>query len=187
MLMDIKCSAVTSIAVHLEFDDGHKKDRVIALGDLIEVEYNANGLRKKAEGKVINISTIGADPKQWYIILDGSDDFDSNKVRFSPMSILNVDIIRKADTLNMIRTPIGLEGVPYLRIIKGRLQYSKDGFVWKPINIDSKDVIEEAEGTVPMGHCERPVNDNTTTRGIRPAHRPEDDVYEEDGIEDAIY
>ena len=102
MLMDIKCSAVTSIAVHLEFDDGHKKDRVIALGDLIEVEYNANGLRKKAEGKVINISTIGADPKQWYIILDGSDDFDSNKVRFSPMSILNVDIIRKAGYSPMI-------------------------------------------------------------------------------------
>lgn len=177
MLMDIKCSAVTSIAVSLTFDDHSRKDRVIGLGDLIAVEYNANGLRKNAEGKVINISAVTSDPKSWYIIVDSSDDFDSNKVRFSPMSILDVEIIRKADSLNIIRTPIGKEGVPYLRIVKGRLQYSKDGFDWRPINIDSRDIIEDAEGTIPM---EEPKKYNDS-------HKPCNNDNGDDEIEDAIY
>ena len=71
MLMNIKCTAVTSIMVNLSFDDKSTKNALIALGDLIEVEYNANGLRKHAQGKVIKISAVGTDPKGWYIIVDG--------------------------------------------------------------------------------------------------------------------
>lgn len=186
MLMDIKCSAVTSIKVDLTFDNHRRKVRVLGVGDLVSVDYNANGLRKHVDGTIINISATTADPNGWYIIVDGSDDFDSNKVRFSPMSILDVEIIRKADQLNIIKTPIGHEGVPYLRIVKGRLQYSKDGFDWHPIRLDSKDIIEDAEGTVPVHNgchdhhpsgcgCDDPeISDNTS-------------VDTTDGIEDANY
>ena len=71
MLMDVKCSAVTSIAVNLTFDDGTTKNSVLGVGDLVSVEYNNNGLRKQVDGKVLKISAIGADPKAWYSSVDG--------------------------------------------------------------------------------------------------------------------
>ena len=37
-------------------------------------------------------------------------------------------------------------GVPWLRINKGRLQYSRDGFEWHYIVIDDENVIED-DGT----------------------------------------
>ena len=106
MLMDVKCSAVTSIAVNLTFDDGTTKNSVIGVGDLVSVEYNNNGLRKQVDGKVLKISAIGTDPKAWYIIVDGSDEFECNKARFSPMNILDLEILRKADNSNTIQTPV---------------------------------------------------------------------------------
>lgn len=177
MLMDIKCSAVSSILVQLTFDGGGHKERLIALGDLVDVEYNANGLRKRVEGKVIKISAVGTDPKTWYIIVDGSDDFDSAKARFSPMSILDCEIIRKADTISTVQTPIGSSGVPYIRIIKGRLQYSHDGFHWKPINVDRRDIIEEQSGTVPLpphGHIPNEFECNPDNN-----EESDDDIIEE--------
>ena len=192
MLMNIKCTAVTSIMVNLLFDDKSTKNALIALGDLIEVEYNANGLRKHAQGKVIKISAVGTDPKGWYIIVDGSDDFDSNKVRFSPASILDVEIIRKADTLNVVQTPIGHEGVPFIRIIKGRLQWSRDGVNWHPINIDQRDIIEEAEGTIPMEPC-RPAPPppckphKEEYPGIDDSRYDNSDEYDEDTIQESNY
>ena len=87
MLMDIKCSPVTSIKVELKFDDMSTKVCVLGVGDLVDIVYNANGLRKRIEGKVLKVSAVGTDPRAWYIIVDGSDDFDSDRVKFSPMSI----------------------------------------------------------------------------------------------------
>ena len=150
MLMDIKCSAVASIKVNLTFDDMSTKERVVGVGDLVDITYNANGLRKHIEGRVLKVSVVGVDPNGWYIIVDGSDDFDSDRVKFSPMNILDIEIIRKADTLENVQTVIGAESVPFIRIVKGRLQYSKDGYNWRPINIDKRDIIEPQEGTVPI-------------------------------------
>lgn len=156
MLMNISCSAVTSIAVHLEFDNNCVKNQVIAIGDLIDVEYNKNGCRKRFQGKVIKISCTGEDPKGWYIIVDGSGDFDSDQARFSPMSILDLEVIHKADSVHYIQTPKDMTGVPYLRVVKGRLQYSQDGINWYFISVDKRDVlIKDEEGTIPDGrpHC----------------------------------
>ena len=63
MLMDIKCSVVSSIKVNLLFDDKSTKEALIAIGDLVSIIYNANGLRKHVEGKVIKISAVGTHPK----------------------------------------------------------------------------------------------------------------------------
>jgi hypothetical protein len=168
--MDIKCLAIPSILVDLTFDDRSNKERLIGIGDLIDVKWNANGLRKHIIGKVLSISTNGSNPAGWYIIVDGSDDFEGRQVRFSPMSILDVEVLRKADQFNKIETPIGDNAVNYLRIVKGRLQYSKDGFHWKPIVIDDRDIIEDQEGTVPLP----------------PMHGdPKDNDIDGDGIEEA--
>ena len=130
LLMKNECTEVSSIKLKLTFDDGSYKERTISTNDLIEAEYNANGLRKKITGKVVKVSTVGTDPNGWYIIVDGSDDFDSAKARFSPMSVIDIEIIRKAEALDTIQTPIDNTGIPYLRVIHGYLQYSRDGIKW---------------------------------------------------------
>lgn len=149
MLLDIKCKAVTSVAVHLKFDDNTTKDVVIAHDDLIDVEFNQNGLRKRMQGKVICIKAIGPDPKAWSIIVDGSDDFESTKARFSPMNILDVVILKKADATKYIETPNDYTGITGLRIVRGRLQYTVDGYNWSDIRMHHHNIIEDEEGTVP--------------------------------------
>ena len=172
MLVDIKCKAISSIRVHLTFDDGSIKDEVIAIDDLVDVFYNGNGMRKHIVGRVSNISTVGTDPKNWYIIVDGSDDFAKNSARFAPTSILDIEIIRKAGLDTAVKTPLGPDGCPWIRFIKGRLQVSKDGVHWINIKIDDVDIIEPQEGTVPLHPP------------VAPPSRP---VVVEDDIEDAIY
>ena len=141
MLMDIRCSMIPSIKVDLSFDGGFKKSPILGIGDLIDLVYNQNGLRKHIVGKIVQISTPGVDPKGWSIIVDGSDGFDSDVARLSPMSILDVDIIRKAGSIKYVSTPIDDTGVMGIRVNKGRLQYSRDGRTWKNIKIDDIDVI----------------------------------------------
>lgn len=131
MLMEIKCSAVTSIEVNLSFDDGTRKDVVIEKGDLVSVEYNHNGLRKHVEGKVLKVSVIGTDPKGWYIIVDASNEFESNHARFSPMNIYDIDIISKGDSIRYIESPKDFAGIRGMRVIEGRLQYTVDGIHWQ--------------------------------------------------------
>ena len=181
MLMDIKCSEVSSVLVTLTFDDGTKKENLVSIGDLVDVEYNANGMRKHVEGKVVKISTAGLDPKGWYIIVDGSDDFQCGMAKFSPMSILDLEIIRKANTMDTVQTPIDCHNLPYLRIVKGRLQWSKDGFSWLPVKIDARDVvdndIEPAEGTAP-------VSGSSNTSGNCGCNTSEVST-EDDGLEEA--
>ena len=162
MLMNIRCSAVTSIEVHLTFDNGTTKDRIVSKGDLIEVEFNQNGLRKHVEGRVLKINTTGTDPKNWYIIVDASDDFCSDQVRFSPMNILDLEIIRKADAIRYIETPTDCTGIAGMRIVKGELQYTLDGFNWNKLKVRKYDIKDE-EGTMP---------------DFRPQHP--DDCYTED-------
>lgn len=179
MLMNIRCAAISSIKVHLEFDDHSVKDELIAIGDLIDVTYNGNGARKHTTGKVRCISTVGSDPKAWYIIVDASDDFKTMEAKFSPMNILDVEVIRKAATVDFIQTPLGDTGIPYLRVVRGRLQYSIDGCNWRPICIDTRDIIEPQEGTVPyIPNIDVPIPESGD-------HGPSSEDI--DGIEDAVW
>jgi hypothetical protein len=148
MLMDIKCSMIPSIKTELVFDNGHRKVQVLGVGDLIDLLYNSNGLRKHIVGKIIQISTPGVDPKGWSMIVDGSDDFDSEVARLSPMSILDVDVIRKAGSVRAVTTPIDDTGIMGIRINHGRLQYTRDGRHWRNIKIDDVDVISKDDGII---------------------------------------
>lgn len=171
MLMNIKCSAVTSIRVNLTYDNGAVKEAVIGVGDLIDVVYNANGIRKHACGKVLVVSATGNDPKGWYIIVDSSDDFDSSKARFSPMNILELEVIAKGDNIETVCTVKGDMAVPYLRIVKGRLQWSKDGCTWYPIRVGRDEILDQ-EGTMPV-----PRHEAINTDMSNP----------DNGIEDAVW
>lgn len=162
MVMDVKCSAVTSIQVVVTFDDGTKKDRLIAIGDIVDIEYNSNGLRKAIEGKVLKISAVGADPKAWYIIVDGSDQFGSAQAKFSPLQILDIEIIQKADHSTNITSPLGETNIGYLRTVDNVLQWSKDGYIWNSIvgtpvddHHGSDDgEIEDPGEDKPKDHCD---------------------------------
>lgn len=182
MLLSNKCSVVASIKVELTFDDNTSKERVLSTGDLVSVDYNGGGLRKHVDGKIICISANGTDPNGWYIIVDGSDDFSAGKVRFAPTSILDCEIIRKGDTIDIVQTPIGMEGINYIRQVNGYLQYSKDGYHWMEFrncrHHHCEDEIQPQEGTVPVGPppmhgdcgCATSIANNT-----------------DDPIEDAVY
>jgi len=148
MLMDIKCSMVPSIKVCLTFEDGRSKDPTLSVGDLIDLLYNSNGLRKHIVGKIIQINTPGHDPKGWSLIVDGSDDFDSEIARLSPMSILDVDVIRKSGSTRYIATPVDDTGCYAIRIVHGVLQYTKDGKHWRNIKINDIDVIPGKEDVI---------------------------------------
>ena len=164
MLMDIRCSMIPSIKTELVFDNGHVKIQVLGVGDLIDLFYNSNGLRKHIIGKIIQISTPGIDPKGWSIIVDGSDDFDSEVARLSPMSILDVDVIRKAGTVRCVTTPIDDTGIMGIRINKGRLQYTRDGRHWHNIKIDDIDVISK-NGIIDENEPGNPLPPNPPSTG----------------------
>jgi hypothetical protein len=172
MTLDCKVDVIQSLLVSLKFDDDTMKKRLVGVGDLIDVTWNGNGMRKHIIGRVAVISANGTDTKNWYMIVDGADDFDSQKVRFSPYQILDLDVIRKADQDSFVKTPKGENAIPYLRIVKGRLQYSKDGCSWEYVVINENDIIEDQEGTVPVMH------------GAPGHHHCECD---DDEIEDAVY
>lgn len=161
MLMNIKCTAVTSIAVHLEFDDQTSKDQVIHLNDFIEVEYNRNGCRKLFQGKVIKINAIGSDPKDWSILVDGSGDFESDQARICPMNILDLTVLVKDSDIKCVMTTNDRNSVEFLRVVKGRLQYSHDGIEWHKIIIDRRDIdpIKEEEGTATDCDCKNKFSD----------------------------
>ena len=99
-------------------------------------------------GKIIQINTPGPDPKGWSIIVDGSDDFESDMARLSPMSILDVDVIRKEGSSKYIATPIDDTSINALRINRGRLQYTVDGKHWRYIKIDDVDIITRTDEAI---------------------------------------
>lgn len=147
MLLDIKCSVVSSIKVSLTFEDGTKKENIISLYDLIDVTFNQDGIRKEVTGRVVKINVDGCDPKRWYIIVDAADDFSSKQYRFSPMNILDLEIISKHDAEKYITSPADYTNVVAIRVVKGRLQYSQDGITWHSIKQDARDIIYDEEGT----------------------------------------
>ena len=145
MLLKNACSSIISIKVDLTFDDGRTKSRVISLFDFVDITYNKNGCIRRIEGKVIKISAEGADPKKWYIIVDGSEDFETTQARFSPANILDLEIIKKYDATQFIYSTNDYTNIQGLRIMKGRLQYTQNGKDWLPIFVDTRDIIKDAE------------------------------------------
>lgn len=136
MLMNINCSAVVSVQVHLTFDDDSVKDRVIGVGDIVDITYNDAGLKKTIEGKVLKVSCATEKPTGWYIIVDGSNTMETNAVKFCPMNILDCEIIYKASDIKCVGTPISEGTVAMIRVVDGELQFTQDGYNWCPVKLD---------------------------------------------------
>jgi hypothetical protein len=160
MTLSVDCSVVTSIRVVLTYGVGPKKDVILEVGDLVDIEYNKNGLRKDITGRIIKISATGTDPNGWWIVVDGSDDFESTQARFSPMNIIDVDIIKKGDSEHTVSSPIDSSGVECIRVVNGYLQYTKNGYTWYDIKTGRReDEIHQENGTVPTRpHHHSPCN-----------------------------
>lgn len=145
MLMNINCSMEPQIAVNLEFDDGSTKTRVIGKGDLVSVTFNQNGIKQYIEGRIVNVSTNSDNLRNWFIMIDGSECFDSKKFRFSPLCILDLDIICKANVRDSVKTPNDNSAIWGLREVDGKLQYSKDGFNWYNVVPEPENAKEDTE------------------------------------------
>lgn len=169
MTLEVKCSVIQSIKVNLKFEDGMCKERVIGVGDLIDVDFNCNGIRKSIEGRVVKVYVEGSDARRWYIIVDSSDDFDATQYKFSPMNIIDLEIIKKKDATQYIETTNDFTNIRALRIVHGRLQYTQDGHNWWPINIDPDDIIHDEE----YGVNRRPHHNNCSNT------EPDDIIHDE--------
>lgn len=144
MLQDIKCSTIVSFKIDLKYDDNRAdKSVVIGVGDLVDVDFNYNGCRKQVQGRVLKLYAEGSDPKKWYILLDSADMYNSDTYKFSPMNILDITIIQKADALKFISSPSDYSNIRGMRIVQGQLQYTQDGSTWYPIWIDPQYIIED--------------------------------------------
>lgn len=185
MLMSIDCKAVTSLQVSLRFDDNRIKETTIAVGDVIDAHYHHNGCRKHCNGKVVSISCCGNNSKEWYLLVDNSKDFDSDISRINAMSILDVEVIYRAEDVSNIKTPSGCGRIPYLRLYKGRLQFSIDGKVWDFVVIDSDNIIEKPKEDNNQNGTEPPVVDNPNNTDEEPSTDGTEDVTSpvEDGGE----
>ena len=148
MLLENNCTAIPSINVHLVFDNTIAKDVKLSKGDLICVEFNKNGCRRRQEGTIVKVNCDGNDPRAWYIILDSSNDFDSCQVKIAPTSILDVEVIKAFDAVQFIESTNDYTNIKGLKIINQVLYYTQDGISWKPVKISVQD-IEDEEGTAP--------------------------------------
>ena len=181
MLMDIKCSTVTSIELELSFDNGFKKHCIVSKGDLVWMIFNYNGCRKEVEAKVLKITANGSDPKAWVILIDASEDFGATQYRVCPLNILDIDIIKKRDAIRYIESPSNYSNIAGMRVVDGRLQYTQDGVNWLPFRIDMRDIIKDEsygpvinDGTVGP-HPHTPCNCNPG------GDIPTDGIYDEEG------
>lgn len=180
MLMDIKCSSNPQIEISLKFDNQESKKVTVGKGDLVDVDYNKNGVRRRIEGIVTKVSTNGTESLGWCIIIDGSGDFSSEIARISPINILDIDIIRKAECSMGINSPKDKSGIMSLRVKGGRLQYSQNGYDWFPIIIDRENVIVPGKD----GDLDpfRP-HPHPQPRPIEPGIKPDEGGYGDDGFE----
>ena len=76
------------------------------------------------------------------------------------MSILDVDVIKKAGSTRNISTPVDDTGIYAIRIKEGRLQYTRDGKHWRNIKIDDIDIIPGKDVIIDEdGRPERPTGE----------------------------
>lgn len=133
MLMNIATSVVQSLKIELTFDNSKVKVREISQGDLIHLEYNDYGKRRVIDGKVLKICTsLTTNVDQWYFIVDGSLDYNSERVRVCPNHVLDIEIIQKHDAICYVATPNDSTRITNIRLRDNRvLEISNDnGYTW---------------------------------------------------------
>ena len=177
MTMDVKCSAITSIALKLTYDDQSTKKALVAVGDLVWMVFNYNGCRREVEARVLKITANGDDPRAWMILIDSSEDFGATQYRVCPLNIIDIEVIKKAAAAKFVESPPNYTNIAGIRVVDGRLQYTQDNINWYPFRIDRRDIImDESYGPV--------INDGVVTN-----HHPHpaggdigtDGIYEEEG------
>ena len=146
MLMRLGCEAEQLLNFTLEFEDGSKKNRSVRVGDIVTVDYNKNGLRKRAHGAV---KSIFANPyngrlskKDWTITILNSHYHTSPGdcgcdvgayVKIDVLNIVDLEVDATAQTnLNPIySSPDCCCQITNMRINSGLLEISQDyGKTW---------------------------------------------------------
>lgn len=145
MLIKNTVSVITSLEIGLVFDDESTKVRTIGVGDIIDVKYSHNGLTKTASGKITRIYTEPGHPGHvghlascsqclkdgHWIILDASAEGASSVLRIDADTILDLDMIAKADAANVITSPAGCYNITSMRLVGSQVQISTDyGKTW---------------------------------------------------------
>lgn len=161
--MSTNLSVTQNLKIDLTFDNNQTKSREISQGDLIRVEYNDHGIRKTVEGEVVKIGTNASQNTcAWYLIVDGSVDFEGHRVRINPNNILDLDIIQKKNQMFAVSSPKDSTHIDQVRIYDGVFQISIDGgYSWVTPNVNNQ--IQEEEGSTG--------DDNVTPPGPSPVDK----------------
>ena len=164
MLQNIKCSPIVSLQIDLTFDDCRaNKSVTVAVGDLVDVDFNYNGMRRQINGKVLTIYAEGSDPKKWYMVVDSANAYSSETYKFCPMNILDITVVAKGDAIQYIASTNDYTNIKALRVVKGTLQYTQDGKIWFPILTAPQYIIEDEN----YGCCPKPHHIRDDEHGIR--------------------
>lgn len=128
MLLSMKYNVINSLVITLRFDDNSVKEAVVAIGDVVNVAYNKNGMRREIEGVVKQIvaDTSPCGNQKWYMYVDASTCGCAALEKILVESILDIDVIRKGAGLLTIHSPGNAMKVTDFRINGNYLQVSPD-------------------------------------------------------------
>lgn len=134
MLLKNTCEIIKSLNIKLVFDDESVKNRTIEVGDLVDITFNKDGMRRSIEGTVKKIEDESCPKKtHWYIIVDGSTSNIARIEKIYTEKILDVEVTRKANQTSSIGSPMDSTRIVSMRLVGGILQVSQDGIRWTSV------------------------------------------------------
>lgn len=127
-----------SLKIVLAFEDASVKTITLEVGDTVTVVYNKNGVRTTVEGVVTRIYSSTSTGTcsctcgdVWNIALDGSKYGYESALRIGEDKILDLDMVKKANSNTAITSPTGDYNVTDFRLYGNILQLSVDnGVTW---------------------------------------------------------
>ena len=162
MLVKVSHEIINSVNIGFVFDDNSVKKVLVQVGDVVEINYIRNGMKKEVTGTVKRIFTenghaghIGhvascgnCTNEGCYLYIDASTTNNADLEKIDVDCMYDLNIIQKADNSDCIKSPVGCTQVTSFRIVGNELQVSTDyGTTWMKVGtVGASDlVVDEAD------------------------------------------
>lgn len=162
MLVKVSHEIINSVNIGFVFDDNSVKKVLVHIGDVVEINYLRNGMKKEVTGTVKRIFTENGHAghighvascgncinEGCYLYIDASTTNNADLEKIDVDCMYDLNIIQKADNSDCIKSPIGCNQVTSFRIVGNELQVSVDyGTSWMKVGIvtTSDLVVDEAD------------------------------------------
>ena len=174
MLLKVSHEIIKSVNIGLVYDDNTTKKVLIQNGDVVEINYVYNGIKKEVTGTVKRIFTenehaghIGhvascnsCKNEGCYLYIDASTTNNADLVKIDVDCIFDINVIQKVDNSDCVKSPVGCTQVTSVRVVGDEFQISLDyGTTWltvgtviiPEISVDEedKDMADQIAGLLP--------------------------------------